>query len=501
MHASIATLIFCCASFPNTLRAAAPPAESTAQIQYRAGMGFYLGKQGLKSPAEAATWFTRAAEQGHAKAQGMLGLCYHSGQGVPQDFQKAAHWLRRAADQDDAIAQHGLALLHANGQGVARDPATAVEWYLKAAKQDHAAAQTNLGAALESGTGVVQNLADAVYWYRRAAKQGFAPAQLYLGTVYCNGRGVDKDLAEGARWHQAAAEQGLAQAQFLSGTHYFFGEGVPQDFVQAHKWMNLAAASSHTAAAEHLRTVADKMTPQQLGEAQRLAALFAARRTGGATVETPAHPSSDATAGTGFFITAEGYVLTSQHVVAGAKRIEVITAAGVAQAKLIEADIPNDIALLKIDGRHTPLTLSPSNATRLGHAVFTIGFPNTAMQGVEPKYSAGFINGLGGVQDDPHQFQINAAVQPGNSGGALVDEGGRAIGMIQCRLNPLKTFQQTGSLPQQVNYALKSDVLLTFIRAQPVLAGKLAPPLAKVLSKEESVAAAQAATVRIQAHR
>ncbi len=484
-------------------------------------MGFFVGSQGLKSPAEAVTWFSRAAESGHARAQGMLGLCYYSGQGVNVDFTQAAHWLHRAADQGDAIAQHGLAVLHARGQGVKRDPALAVEWYLKAARQDHAAAQTNLAAALESGTGVVPNPAEAIYWYRRAAKQGFAPAQCHLGTAYFEGRGVDKDLTEGARWHHAAADQGWVPAQFLVATHHFFGEGVPQDFVQAHKWMNLAAGAGHAAAGEHLQTIEDKLTPQQHGEAQRLAALFAARqsaRTSGTAATAPALSTPELKAattapdvlasaalelsgGSGFLITTDGHVLTCQHVVAGARRIEVATAAGLLEAKLLASDIPNDIALLKVEGTHKALPLVSSAGGRLGHAVFTIGFPNTTLQGVEPKYSAGTINGLAGAQDEPRHFQLDAAVQPGNSGGALVDEGGRVIGMVQCALNPMKSFQRSGSLPQQVNYALKSDVIFHFLRGHAALAGKLAVPSESELTKQEIIAAAQAAAVRIRAHR
>ncbi len=68
-----------------------------------------------------------------------------------------------------------------------------------------------------------------------------------------------------------AAEQGVAQAQYNLGVMYGDGEGVPQDYVQAHLWFNLAAAQGQEQAKKNRDIVAEKMTPAQIAEAQRLA--------------------------------------------------------------------------------------------------------------------------------------------------------------------------------------------------------------------------------------
>ena len=106
--------------------------------------------------------------------------------GVPQDVEEAIRWFRRAAEQGDAAAQ---ALL---GDG---------------------SAQFNIGLMYAFGRGVQQDHYEAVRWYRRAAEQGFADAQL-LGVSYDQGQGVPQDCAEAVRWYRRAAEQGLADAQY-----------------------------------------------------------------------------------------------------------------------------------------------------------------------------------------------------------------------------------------------------------------------------------------------
>jgi len=110
-----------------------------------------------------------------------------------------------------------------------------------------------------------------VRWYRLAADQGNALAQFSLGVTYGAGRGVPQDHAEAVRWYRRAAEQGDANAQSNLGAMYGNGRGVPQDYVAAHMWFNLSAAQGNVDAAENRGSVAARMTPAQIAEAQRLA--------------------------------------------------------------------------------------------------------------------------------------------------------------------------------------------------------------------------------------
>jgi len=89
-------------------------------------------------------WYRKAAEQDYADAQWRLGLCYHKGQGVPQDDAEAMHWYRKAAQQGDADAQNNLGTSYANGEGVIRDDVQAYKWINLASAQGETNANKTL---------------------------------------------------------------------------------------------------------------------------------------------------------------------------------------------------------------------------------------------------------------------------------------------------------------------------------------------------------------------
>jgi TPR repeat protein len=147
---------------------------------------------------------------------------------------------------------------------------------LAAAAQGHADAQFNLGFMHAKGRGVPQDYGLALKWYRLAAAQGHAKAQSNLGVMYYKGNGVPQDYVEAVKWFRLAAAHGNAEAQSNLGVMYYRGNGVPQDSVQAYKWFSLAAATftekqAREEAAKTRDSVAARMTPAQLAEAQKLA--------------------------------------------------------------------------------------------------------------------------------------------------------------------------------------------------------------------------------------
>ncbi len=107
--------------------------------------------------------------------------------------------------------------------------------------------------------------------FRPLATEGDAKAQFYLGYMYGKGQGVAQDYGEAANWYRKAAEQGFAKAQLFLGFMYAEGQGVPQDYVPAHMWFNLAARQGYEDATKYRGWVANRMTPEQISEAQKLA--------------------------------------------------------------------------------------------------------------------------------------------------------------------------------------------------------------------------------------
>jgi S1-C subfamily serine protease len=160
-------------------------------------------------------------------------------------------------------------------------------------------------------------------------------------------------------------------------------------------------------------------------------------------------------------------------------------------------DAADDLALLKAEGQFVSLPIVSSGTVNLGATVATIGFPNTVMQGFSPKLAKGEIASLSGAADDPLYFQISVPIQPGNSGGALVDEHGNVVGVVSAKLNPSVALAASGALPENVNYAVKSSFLLSFLESVPDVSANLTMPIKSDQKFGEVVQSAQAAAVLV----
>ncbi|MEK6933434.1 MAG: trypsin-like peptidase domain-containing protein [Nanoarchaeota archaeon] len=157
---------------------------------------------------------------------------------------------------------------------------------------------------------------------------------------------------------------------------------------------------------------------------------------------------TDKSMGSGFIIDKEGYVVTNQHVISGAKKIAVLTYdKQVIAAKLIGSDINRDIALLKIEGEFNSLDLGDSDNVQPGRKVIAIGNPLglsfTVTQGI---VSAVDRDGPNGAQE---YIQTDVSLNPGNSGGPLIDINGEVIG--------INNFKVGGA--ESLGFALESNVV------------------------------------------
>ena len=467
--------------------------QGNANAQYALGLTYYNGQDVPQDYEKAVEWFTKAAEQGKADAQFFLGSLYHEGEGVPQDYKKAVEWFTKAAEQGDADAQFFLGSLYYIGEGVSKDYKEADKWYTKAAEQGNANAQYVLGSKYYIGEGVSRDYKESVKWYTKAAEQGNAVAQFNLGKMYYEGKGVPRDYKEAAKWFTKSAEQGYATAQGALGKMYHEGEGVPEDYVIAYKWIILAVAQIDKLPQEMQKDVIlkgrdeikQKMSREQIAEAQELARRFkpiisAQQKDADIQIQQRYKKDQPVSTGTGFFITADGFFVTAFHLVKDAREMKILTERGLQKALLVKFDPANDVAILKVEEDvYSPLTIKPSLGVKTGDEVFTVGFPNVGLQGFEPKYTKGNISSLTGFQDDPRYFQISIPVQTGNSGGPLVNKNGDVIGVVVARLGDIETLIETGALPQNVNYAIKSSYVLTLLETMPQIYRNLKSPSQK----------------------
>ena len=180
--------------------------------------------------------------------------------------------------------------------------------------------------------------------------------------------------------------------------------------------------------------------------------------------------SAKLVSGSGIFVDADGYVLTNLHVVNGCKTIAVKALRQPAVPGAVEAADPkNDLALIRIrDGYGAPMTFrSQDRPARLGENIMIMGYPLYGILSNEPKATFGQFNSVACINNDYTLLQVSAPVQPGNSGGPVLDESGLVVGVVVSELSP-QIVGRIGAIPQNVNFAIRGELAQIFMAAHGV---------------------------------
>ncbi len=186
---------------------------------------------------------------------------------------------------------------------------------------------------------------------------------------------------------------------------------------------------------------------------------------------TESKPKRNAkSSGTGFYVSGSGHIVTNNHVIAECSAINVMPPGGASvSATLVAKDKTNDLAILKTSSS-PPAVPGLRTQMRLGESVYVFGFPLTGLLSTSGNFTAGAITATTGTEDDTRLAQISAPVQPGNSGGPLLDKYGNVIGVIVSKLNALNVAAATKDIPQNVNFAIKSGIAMNFLDTNGVVA-------------------------------
>jgi len=175
--------------------------------------------------------------------------------------------------------------------------------------------------------------------------------------------------------------------------------------------------------------------------------------------------AAEISSGSGIVIGTGGEVLTNSHVVEDCKAIAVRLPLQKAEAAAVIArDQKNDLAVVRVKTSSAVVAVFREGASvRAGDPVVALGYPLAGLLASAANVSVGNVSALAGIGDDTRYLQISAPVQPGNSGGPLLDAGGRVVAIVTSKLNAARVARFTGDIPQNVNFALKAEVARTFL--------------------------------------
>lgn len=181
---------------------------------------------------------------------------------------------------------------------------------------------------------------------------------------------------------------------------------------------------------------------------------------------TPASKPAKPKSGTGFVVSANGHIVTNHHVIDGCSDLKGnLTGEAAMVLRVVSSDANNDLALLQAPSTATfkEFARIRDRSIRSGDSVVAIGFPFHGLLTSDLTVTTGIVSSLSGMRNDSRFLQISAPVQPGNSGGPLFDTTGQIVGVVTGKLDGLRVAVATGSIPENINFAIKTGALRDFL--------------------------------------
>ena len=175
-----------------------------------------------------------------------------------------------------------------------------------------------------------------------------------------------------------------------------------------------------------------------------------------------------ASSGSGFAVSSDGYVITNSHVIDGCQDVFIHTPQKDVKMRVISNDPKNDLALLK--GNFKPLAVFSlsTKSPEITQDIFVAGYPFGYRVSSSVKVTKGIISSLTGIGNDFSNFQMDAALQSGNSGGPVLDDMGNVVGVAVAKLDAMKMLKDTGSIPENTNFGIKANVVKSVLDSSSV---------------------------------
>ena len=172
--------------------------------------------------------------------------------------------------------------------------------------------------------------------------------------------------------------------------------------------------------------------------------------------------------GTGFFVSAEGHIVSNDHVVGICKKVASKIDGEIEYFNILNTDQVNDLGIIK--GKYkSPNYLSiKSDGAEYGEDIVAFGYPLADALSTSVKLTKGIVSALSGPGNNYSEIQIDAAIQPGNSGGPVLNYDGLVVGVASSGLNKLYMLEKSEYIPENVNFAVSAPTLANFLKANGV---------------------------------
>jgi S1-C subfamily serine protease len=169
--------------------------------------------------------------------------------------------------------------------------------------------------------------------------------------------------------------------------------------------------------------------------------------------------------GSGFVVSVDGYIATNHHVIEGCSFVESQNE----RLEIIAIDKLNDLAVLKSKKKFDDYLILNTNAPNLSDNVRVYGYPLVSMLGENLSATGGEVSSLSGYQGDFSQFTISAPIQPGNSGGPVLNTSNEVIGIIIATLDNVSLSKRKGIFSQNVNFVIRANLLKNMMSAHGIV--------------------------------
>ncbi len=198
--------------------------------------------------------------------------------------------------------------------------------------------------------------------------------------------------------------------------------------------------------------------------------------------------------GSGFFVSDQGHIVSNAHVVGVCKKVKAYEEGVEVFLNILATDNVNDLGLVKGKFKNTQYLNIKTDGAELGEDIVAFGYPLSQTLSDSVKLTKGIVSSLSGLDNNYSQIQIDAAIQPGNSGGPVLNMDGQVIGVASAGLSKLYMAQKAAYIPENVNFAVAAPALTTFLKANKISVGTSS---SRTLSTKDLAKIGKPATIQL----